>query len=180
MLVFVTVGLVVYTAVLSDSTKKLVRGAEDTAERQLRAYVHIDLNEFSRFDITPGRILQAGIVLRNSGQTPAYDVVVVSDIECHPYPQFGMGSPIDDDKEGSRAVLNAGQQIYFKPFSKITVSTEDSEQIESGGWRPYIFGSITYRDVFGKKRLSEFRLVSDESGCGNRGLTYCREGNDAD
>src|SRR5215207_3972459 len=49
------------------ATRSLVRGAEDTAARQLRAYVVVE----------PGAIFEIQPIIVNAGQTPAYEVVVI-------------------------------------------------------------------------------------------------------
>ncbi len=64
-----TFFLALITAFLWDATRDLVHGAEKTAERQLRAYVHLDKCEVV---VTPDGTIRQFISLRNFLQTPAH------------------------------------------------------------------------------------------------------------
>ena len=58
------------------STRKLVKGAEDTAIRQLRAYVSINIGHFS---IEAAKnYLRIEYLIKNMGQTPAEKLSVFS------------------------------------------------------------------------------------------------------
>jgi hypothetical protein len=54
------------------ATKRLVRGSEKTAERQLRAYVLVSSARVHDFGIE--RPPKVEVVIKNSGQTPAFDL----------------------------------------------------------------------------------------------------------
>jgi hypothetical protein len=70
LLVAFTLVLALATGLLWRATDKLVEGAEKTAERQLRAYIHIEKAKLTFVD--DKWILLTRI--RNFGQTPAHDV----------------------------------------------------------------------------------------------------------
>lgn len=76
---FGTIIIAIFTAVLGlataflwKATKALVDGANDTAERQLRAYVMIESVRLEDFEV--GRRPFARVTLRNSGATPAHQL----------------------------------------------------------------------------------------------------------
>jgi hypothetical protein len=81
LLVFVTVWLVLVT-------KALVDGSKETAERQLRAYVHIVGKEFLVQGVDGERFVNQFSVL-NAGQTPAYKLRIdtVTKVLVHPLPE---------------------------------------------------------------------------------------------
>lgn len=60
------------TVLLWWATRNLVKGAERTSERQLRAYLHVKQAQASR---DSEGVLWAKVHIQNYGQTPAYDVV---------------------------------------------------------------------------------------------------------
>jgi hypothetical protein len=84
LLALFTFGLFVATWLLHRSTKSLVVGAEQTAERQLRAYVFVDASEIRKFgfDQPP----EGWLRIKNGGATPAYDLERTGQIMLAPYP----------------------------------------------------------------------------------------------
>ena len=77
-LAVVTAILAIFTAFLWGATRKLVVGANDTAERQLRAYINIAEGKVMNFiDPENGTF---HIIFKNFGQTPAHNVSIVA--EC--------------------------------------------------------------------------------------------------
>lgn len=81
-----TGALFLATVKLWKSTDKLVIGAEDTAKRQLRAYVSVEVENNSKVTVSQAYIRKAGastareiifevvLVYKNTGQTPAKDL----------------------------------------------------------------------------------------------------------
>jgi hypothetical protein len=74
-----TAVLALGTLFLWAATKRLVRGSEQTAQRQLCAYIFPD----NVVAASTGRITAS---FKNCGQTPAYDVVMWSKTEVAAYP----------------------------------------------------------------------------------------------
>ncbi|MCC8975929.1 hypothetical protein [Bradyrhizobium brasilense] len=81
---FFTFLLVFATAWLVWATIKLWRGAEETAQRQLRAYVAVDPKAINIHG--PSGTVNVGYELRNTGQTPAHNVQHASTLEIWPFP----------------------------------------------------------------------------------------------
>ncbi len=132
------------------------------AERQLRAYIVADPVDV---DITPlggsegETMVCVKIVIKNTGQTPAHDLRVISKTELLRHP---IGIPFNftliSGPDPSTAVLGAGEPTASEskpatPFdgNAMMVATEP----ESGA-RIYTWGTVTYRDVFGHSHYTNF------------------------
>lgn len=179
-LAVVTLFLAIFTWRLWNSTSELVKGADKTAEMQLRAYVC-----FAGAEITgAGTETAQGVVLiKNCGKTPARNVTVsatasalntLDKIVFNPTPAGPNSSRLDiaPDVSGSRNIpLNTiiGDQGKFAAFM-------------SGSRVLYIYGEILYTDVFAKDRKTKFRLkIGGDAGWPiNNSMTVCPEGNEAD
>ena len=166
-----TIGLMIFTYRLWRATHKLVEGTDDTAKKQLRAYVGIDA--ISAIHANP---LSAQIRFKNFGKTIAKDVI------------FSV----------SGRVNTVGEMAEF-PFSNhrgatIIMPTESSLVCESiecdgGDWGliqqgigyVYVWGKITYKDVFGDSHWTQFRMMTDQrSGMPWQWtFKYCQDGNNA-
>jgi hypothetical protein len=73
-----TLILALATVLLWQATRDLVRGAEDTAERQLRAYVYIISNDISLMNNPNGSTtVTIKPILKVFGLTPAASIVPV-------------------------------------------------------------------------------------------------------
>lgn len=70
---YATVFLGVVTLLLWLATRGLVRGADETAKRELRAYVFIHSARLRHLDTDPLSVI---VELKNTGKTPAYNVRV--------------------------------------------------------------------------------------------------------
>src|SRR5258706_6905725 len=71
-----TVILAFATAFLWGATRQLVKGADDTAKRQLRAYVFVDSVNVANVVEGSGPP-ESRVIIKNFGQTPAYQVTCV-------------------------------------------------------------------------------------------------------
>jgi hypothetical protein len=169
-----TIILGIATWLLWCATKKLVEGADKTAERQLRAYVTITNAEAS-FDGAGD--LTATIRITNCGQTPAYNVSVSRDIRMLDWqnPQF---PPIASART-SRFTLAKDQPmeiaVVLSGVSGVSDMRGDRFDAEKS---IYIFGDITYHDIF-KERLrhTPFRLICIGRESGTI-ISPTEEGND--
>lgn len=150
--------LVVFTALLFAATiflywatKSLVIGAEETAKRQLRAHVAVSPTEFSdpnNFSIRFSMI--------NYGQTPAYDVVETAVIDIFPYPlPPNFKFPELPIQQHSRIVLYP----HATNITGIAYGAKSSDLKDSGiagDGRIYIYGRVTYTDIFKDPHVTEF------------------------
>jgi hypothetical protein len=131
--------------------------------RQLRAYVFPET--FDLYDgatINPPQPAHAGepmavLVLKNSGQTPAYKVVSLA--------QFQIIEPIHENQlviapliDKFSANLGPGTSIRNSPRLNRHLSPQEITDINSGAKGLYLYGRIDYRDAFKKKRFTTFRM----------------------
>ncbi len=173
-----TVILGIATWLLWRATKKLVEGADATAEHQLRAYVFPDKVQQIESD---GRPFTASVVIQNFGQTPAYAVSqwCAIGIECVP-PSIPLREPPGDLRK-SVGTYAPGQRSEFE----IPLVEEPSEAIKkkivAEKMAVYVFGEIKYRDVFGKhERWTRYRFLSKGVGFTKGHFGHDTEGNQSD
>jgi hypothetical protein len=101
------------------------------------------------------------IGLRNSGQTPAYDLSVTLSWKEMPFGQplpKGFDYPETGDlnsPDGSKMAVNPGDAI---PGGRVLTSEQIAmvKRAKNHQATIYFYGDIKYRDVFGKQRLSPY------------------------
>jgi hypothetical protein len=146
------------TAWLAGATWRLVKGADNTAERQLRAYVSVESGANGRqrkgykFDFRP--------VLTNNGVTPAEDVQILSNV--------GLAPPIIPENfdyslrvAANPSVTTIGPRqgrvhaaIFHRPLS-----VAELRKIVKGEMGFHVYGTVSYRDIFKNQRRTNFSFV---------------------
>jgi hypothetical protein len=156
-----------------------LRTMQDTACRQLRAYVNVD--SVLRVD-DPGDVDRVGFAIqvevRNSGQTPAYDLFQWAKIEVREFP-LADRMPIHCVDGGSRAILAPGAKTVTFPAYRHGLSQHEVDAILENQAAIYVYGEIDYRDTFGKRRLTQFRFRCHGQGYAMGTFRADAEGNDA-
>jgi hypothetical protein len=110
LLVAFTAGLFAATVALWYATRDLVRGAEETAERQLRAYIVV-----TQGSVTVPKsndAINIYIQIKNTGQTPAYEFSTWLDggvfpNEVVPFPK--ESTPLSERK--GESIVGPGQTV---------------------------------------------------------------------
>ena len=158
-----------------DQTKRSVDSASDTARKQLRAYLSVVKGEVSGLeDDDP---LRVKLTFRNSGQTPAYEVVGDAKIGVTDYP-LKQSPDVDTVPDGPPMMLGTGLESYVFWDG----DSADKPKINSGEKVIHAFGSFRYKDVFGEQHKLKFSLIYH----GDPGFKFSplmgptREGNEAD
>jgi hypothetical protein len=161
-LAVITLALALYTAKLWRSTGKLVRGSEDTARRQLRAYVSINPKSMGFSLVKPLSLSEQPVLMRclikNHGQTPANKINHRFDIAVFPEPlpnEFKF-------PEASR--IHGGVNIGLAPSIEMSsnferpepLTAEEIAKIETGSYRLYLWGITKYRDAFDRDWQTKF------------------------
>ena len=152
------------TIALWRSTKKLwlagekqLTHSENTAKRQLRAYVGLRKYEIEGTGI--GEHPKVTLTFQNAGQTPAHSVTVQYGIgvDNFPQPELARTAALPDAK--SVAVLLPG--AFMKPALACPrgMSQAEINAINAGTAAIYCFGVVKYRDIFDEPRQTEFRLM---------------------
>jgi hypothetical protein len=137
------------------STRRLVRSAEKTAERQLRAYVGLDTGAVMLDNQLINTMEIGGFVqLKNYGLTPAYDFTSWMRFRIQPTdeppPYSKVGTP------DSSSMLGPGASVAFNiEYRKIL--TADLQRIAHEKSTIYCWGRADYRDAFGEPRHFIFR-----------------------
>ena len=151
--------LVLFTFLLWIATRGLVKSAEKTAERQIRAYVSVKVGySFNqggknklKFEFRP--------ILTNVGQTPAFETEVISALKVLPYPlpsDYDFSLPSSND---GRSIMTLGMQQ--ERFTSIVfdrkLSFRELRQIKKASEkRLYVYGIVKYKDVFGRRRHTNY------------------------
>ena len=160
----------------ADVAEKTVKTMEDTAHRQLRAYLNVSEAGIKTVD----GIMTAHVIIKNFGQTPAYRVVqwvgiVGTNVEDLS-PQFtNPGDSIDQ----SCGVIGPGSTREFKIplLDKITpqkiVSLKEEKAVI------YVYGEISYLDTFNICHTTKYRLFHKGDAVGTSRLAETNEGNEA-
>jgi hypothetical protein len=169
---FYTLVLTIFTGVLAAGTfalwhvtDKTLRHAEESGERQLRAYVWLDATEIR--DVGVGSKPYVKIQMRNAGQTPAHDVTLNSAIGMETYPlpldrPWPAPEVIPDDP---KTVLYPGSEAPLRytniEWQEGPLTQEQFDMVMKGEpERLYVFVHAAYWDVFRKKRRNTYYCVS--------------------
>jgi hypothetical protein len=150
--------LVAVTAVLAFTTWLLVKGAERTAERQLRAYVtvqevrmhtHRRPATMGAYGAVEGAVhtYRLAVVLKNGGMTPAVNGRINIS-----HRQFNTEIPVDFDFPDSTnfgSALIGPQVIWSTPPILISAANLEAPLVDN---LHYLWGWIEYDDIFGTDR----------------------------
>lgn len=153
-----TAAIAGFTWTLWQSTEKLWAAgekqrelAEKTAERQLRAYVVVHLEDIIIPKPGDDHIAITQFQIKNTGQTPAYNLQTISKTRVVDYPfpddfDFLTFSPPGDHGTGT---LGPGESIATEGKSPILTEEEWAAiRSKASGKRLCTWGIVTYRDVF--------------------------------
>jgi hypothetical protein len=159
---------------------------DDTEIRKSRAYVFIDTIRTSSIDddltaIRPDKIASILVVVKNTGQTPAFKFWHHASIRIADFP------PPADLFSVPVIQLNSIDNLPPGGFAQITVGLgrplNDSEKtlLGLGRMAVYLFGEIGYNDVFGIKRCTKYRYrVGGDVGFNGTAMAPMAEGNEVD
>jgi len=192
LLAILTGLLVIFTARLWVSTSRLwsaavehaghaeraIKVTEDTAERQLRAYVWVKATELH--DLQPGAFPWVKVEIRNAGQTPAYDMLVSAGCLAMSYP-LPQNTPFPTIRHAraTRMVLHPGTDPPFEAIAGTRPAMnlpnglllqQVQALIQGRQMRLFVFVLVTYRDAFNKQRETRF-CVSVDATAGIAGVS---------
>ena len=137
----------------ADAAARQVEVAQDTAKRQLRAYVSVPSIDF--FPDGSDKI-GVNVTMRNDGETPA------SDLTGNLYVMICTGGPREIELRGqditsapSRVVLGRGGEQGLSHSTTVPEGTT-SQEVISSEYTFYAFGSIQYADIFGDSHETRY------------------------
>lgn len=152
--------------------KQQVKGTEDTAERQLRAYVGVTSGNVTSEFVDHSPRLRAMLKMQNGGQTPAYKVRGKGGIKSGAAFENTWLEQTKPFAENTMLIPNA-EFTYRLLFTDFTTPPENFDHL-------FVFGKIEYVDAFGKPRWTDFRFtVGGDLTAGPAQLHPCEDGNDA-
>lgn len=155
-----------------------VKVAENTAERQLRAYITTLIRDSNQsFENQP---IGVDFLIINYGQTPAKDVRFCGAINILPYPlppEYTFNYPTRDFQ--SRGTCFPGDKANMVALVRANIFTpnEINEIISiNSNRRIYVFGRILYTDIFNKKRSTSFCYILIPETSGKKAVWQTAEG----
>ena len=160
--------------------------AEDTARRELRAYICVDS---SSIKTKAGEPL-VKVCIKNCGQTPAYEVQGWIAVEIADYlPTPALGMPLNAGIQLCSSVVGPDGIIELEGRTKRELVEEDRLGWQQGTKTVFAYGNVLYKDAFNRDRYTTFRLITGHgeepsiirTDDGHRiyGLSADRQGNEA-
>lgn len=159
----------------ADAAARQVEVAQETAKRQLRAYISV-VSISQMKPPTVGEAFSSKVKFVNHGRTPAHNVVVQAVVIAQRLPHSGDGFTFINDP--TLAASTQGPTVDFNAIVKANepLGEELHALLTNGGAAVFCIGLIRYQDAFGETHVTGFRMVRDESGVFN----HCQGGNEAD
>ena len=156
-LVFLTAALAIVTWQLVIKTQDLVTDGKVTAKKQLRAYLGVHSADvgFTRGLSELHELLQAIIQIKNAGQTPAHNVVQCIKAEIR---------PLDNSSRVFVSPTTDRGPIVMAPGTRLEIRYEFAashaklvEMQSKNTLAIYVWGAVTYQDIFGDKQTLSFQ-----------------------
>lgn len=157
--------------------------SRNSARRELRAYVFVEEVTIKN-SIDPVKKPSITMSIKNYGQTPASNMIAVGTLAVHEYP---LVSKLLQGPAGkgpiSRFSIASNGSVYQEISLNRTLKPEEVEGLQGGNMAIYLFGNISYADVFKVKRSTNYRFMYN-SYTGKVGtdtaMVACEYGNEAD
>jgi hypothetical protein len=151
------------TADLWTASEKQRVHLEETAERQLRAYVHIIIDQNTVVHFNSGQIIGCRVSVKNSGQTPAHNVHLNGNIVPAEYPLLGDLPTMPDPEEPSRIVIHPNQEFGSSVVADRLITEDEASRTSTDpGFRLFLYGYVVYTDTFGVDRVTTYRLMTPD------------------
>jgi hypothetical protein len=141
-----------------DATLDVVKVMEQTAQRQLRAYVSVVLDQLVPQNRVTDYRFEIRMKVRNTGQTPAHAVNIRGRLGIFPYPlPDNVDLAIAAERFDQSGHFNPGQEGAFRARLDEQISDDEIREIMTGDNRKlYIYGAVFYQDAFGKDHHTNF------------------------
>ncbi len=160
----------------SEAASRTVKTMERTAERQLRAYVHVSGAKI--FDVGKPDVRTAQVSVRNCGQTPAYNMRFWVGIGVREFPLSTTLEPPPAPFPMESDVLPPGTPSVMKvPVPRLNAWEEG--HLQSGDAAIYVYGRVTYMDVFNVSRRTDVLYMCHGEGLPTGSMSPYRKGNAA-
>ncbi|MER8708005.1 hypothetical protein NKH49_20950 [Mesorhizobium sp. M1088] len=162
LLVLFTLLLSFATGALWWSTRKLVQGADRTAERQLRAYISVDNGPIA-FRQAKRALFEFRLHITNNGLTPANNVRIISNVAItNSNIPIGFDYSLTDLPMSSpfRSVTSvAPRQSMFHSRMVKRMPVSELRLISSGENIFHVWGQVIYDDIYLRNRQTNFSFI---------------------
>jgi hypothetical protein len=140
------------------ATWRLVRGADQNAERQLRAYVSLvgGAMVHATVDNLPGYLVQ--IELKNGGTTPGYEFTTwIMGPQVLSLDEVPFGPPRPESDRTSKSIIAPNTSAWINHYA--IWNRGELEDVRNRKRAVFVWGGGDYKDAFGHPRKFIFRLM---------------------
>lgn len=134
----------------------------DTSRRELRAYIFAEnVGIYALVEQSPqsenGKV-GGTIVIKNSGQTPAYDVAHWCELTLHPFADEAQlaAPPLVGCMTNT---LPPGGQMHAARRMQQRLTRKQQQQLREGVLTIYVYGRIEYRDAFNRAQSTNYKFA---------------------
>jgi hypothetical protein len=149
-----------------------------SSERQLRAYVGVEVSRKDTPIFDPNKNITVILKITNRGSTPAYKLKIASFIQIHKVPLTETLRGVPDTAHSITLGPSASTKtmaVFMRPLTEgeKTAILDENSSI-------YIWGKITYTDAFGSDRFTGWKMEWAFRSDGTHAIVSCADGNEAD
>jgi hypothetical protein len=194
----VVAALTLFLAIFTGLLVWVGNKQEKTTRRQMRAFVYVHgmsiynvahpLNPLPAYKPTGAEIMSptegplVSLNIRNSGSTPAFRVIHWGQIHLGEFPlKSGLPEIRKSEKAPHSAIPPDGQNTKMVKIQR-PLTAEEIAGLRNGTVAIWVYGEISYRDAFRRKRTSKYRLFHNAQ-TGTLGvsteMTWAEGGNEA-
>lgn len=138
------------------AAEKTLKAVQDTAKKQLRAYLGIlDFGIVVAAGDKGTHILHIAVDIKNTGQTPAHKVIQTITAETIAA-DANMNFPDQVTNHGSHPLAPGAQMTIH--YDLYDISPAELLAIKTGKKRLHVWGTASYIDIYGDTQLLEFRF----------------------
>ncbi len=169
--------LSIVTLMLWGATVGLVRSADRTAERQLRAY--FDLRSANVENFEQGKVPKVVLGFKNVGQTPAIEVVLQMSIQVRDSGNEPPEVDLTVFPDGSKSTIGRGGSLNSRLEMSEPLSEYSFEAVKNDKATFFAWGIIRYSDVYEHRRYLRFRMALVAKNFATGDMETCSEGNNS-
>jgi hypothetical protein len=152
---FLLVGVIQIQQAISNPQIQKNSSTSDVDVKQLRAYVSpIDADISDATGAIPPTM---AVIIKNAGQTPAYDLTWRAAFllaDAHAKGEL----PLDRTKAATKVILPPGGTLFYR-YTFENWKPEFGNMIAKGDATIFAIGEINYKDAFGNMRFTNYRLI---------------------
>jgi hypothetical protein len=134
---------------------------EETAKRQLRAYVTIIGGHMLVKNVNGKPSLEIFLQFKNSGQTPGEKLATWRDKLTGNYKDRPFTDAPPPDQRGPTSIIGPGATADLTTFI-VGVSDADVNAIINGTKRVFFWGEISYCDIFKQDHYLRFKCTNSD------------------